>query len=236
MFYFTHALAEGSAAVSTPTWFASAFGKFRDFPWWGWLVVAALLMGGVTLWRKFRGTSQTVWTARMLSLGAICMALSCVLSMIRLFRMPSGGSVTPACMLPLMLFSYVYGAGPGMVLGFLYGVMDFVVGGGYFLSVPQFLLDYPLAYLMCGLAGLFRKRGSTRLGLSLGVILGSFGRYIASVLSGVLFWSDLTDGASAAIIYSLGYNGSYMLVECAICIVFASLLGERLIRELKKVA
>lgn len=236
MTLFTTALAEGSADVSTPSFLASMFGKFAEFPWWGWLIIALLLLGGVLLWRRARGGRRIVWTTRMLSLGAICMALSCVLSMIRLFRMPSGGSVTPACMLPLMLFSYVYGVGPGMVLGFIYGVMDFTVGGGYFLSLPQFLMDYPLAYMMCGLAGLWRRHNNARLGQILGVIAASLGRYVCAVLAGVIFWSDLTEGASAAIIYSLGYNGSYMLAECLICIVLAALLGERLLRELRKVA
>ena len=171
----------------------------------------------------------------MLSLGAICMALTCVLAMVKLFRMPSGGSVTPASMLPLMLVSYVYGVGPGMVLGALYGMMDFALGG-WFLSIPQLLMDYPVAFAMCGLAGLFRKHTNVKLGLCLGVIIGSMGRYIAAVTAGVLFWSDLTGGAGAAIVYSLTYNGSYMLAECLICIFLAATLGQRLVKELKKAA
>lgn len=236
MTLFTTALAEGSADVSTPSFLASMFGKFAEFPWWGWLIIALLLLGGVLLWRRARGGRRIVWTTRMLSLGAICMALSCVLSMIRLFRMPSGGSVTPGCMLPLMLFSYVYGVGPGMVLGFIYGVMDFAVGGGYFLSIPQFLMDYPVAYMMCGLAGLWHKHENTRRGLILGVIIASIGRYIAALAAGFLFWLDLTENAMATIIYNLTYNGGYMLAECLICIVLAVLLGERLVKELRKVA
>ena len=171
----------------------------------------------------------------MLSLGAICLALTCVLSMIKLFRMPNGGSVTPASMLPLMLFAYVYGVGPGLVLGAIYGMLDFALGG-WFLSVPQFLMDYPVAFAMCGLAGLFRKNSDVRLGLSLGVVVGSLGRYIAAVAAGVLFWSDLTEGLAPALIYSLGYNGTYMAVECVICVVISILMGERLVKELKKVA
>lgn len=236
MFLFTTVLAEETAETTHVSWLTQTFEKFAEFPLWGWLLLAALLAGGVILWRKAHGNRKIVWTTKMLSMGAICMALSCVLSMIRLFRMPSGGSITPACMLPLMLFSYVYGAGPGITLGFVYGVMDFCVGSGYFLSVPQFLIDYPVAYAMCGLAGLFRQPKNTRLGLTLGVIVSTFGRYLSAVLAGVIFWSDLTEGASAAIIYSLGYNGSYMLVECLICIVLAATLGQRLVHELRKAA
>ncbi|MGN0777774.1 MAG: energy-coupled thiamine transporter ThiT [Aristaeellaceae bacterium] len=242
MLFVTKALAEEAvekaveeAVEESTSWFTEAFGKFAEFPVWGWLLVAVLLVGGVLLWTRMRGSKKTVWTTKMLSLGAICLALTCVLSMIKLFRMPQGGSVTPASMLPLMLFAYVYGVGPGMLLGALYGMMDFALGG-WFLSVPQLLMDYPVAFAMCGLAGLFRKHEDVRLGLSLGVVVGSLGRYIAAVAAGILFWSDLTNGLAPALIYSLGYNGTYMAVECIICVVISVLLGQRLVRELKKVA
>ena len=64
-----------------------------------------------------------------MAVGVLCMALSSVLSLIKLWSMPMGGSVTPASMLPLLLFAYCYGVGPGMVLGALYGVMQFLLDG-----------------------------------------------------------------------------------------------------------
>ena len=60
--------------------------------------------------------------------------------MVKLFDMPQGGSVTAASMLPLMLFAYVYGMGPGMLVGAVYGVMQFIIEP-IFLSVPPMLLD-----------------------------------------------------------------------------------------------
>ena len=234
---FSIALAEDSGAVTeeTSSWITDVFGKFAEFPWWGWALVAVLLLGGLMFWKKRPSTRKTIWDAKMLSLGAICMALTCVLSMIKIFRMPNGGSVTPASMLPLMLFSYVYGMGPGLLLGAVYGMMDFALGG-WFLSVPQLLMDYPVAFAMCGLAGLFRRWQKEQAGLALGVVIASVGRYIAAVVAGILFWSDLTEGLAPALIYSLTYNGTYMAAECIICVVLALLLGQRLVRELKKVA
>ena len=229
----TRAVAEEEAvAEAQPSWFENAFGDFAEFPVGGWILVAVLLVGGLVVYRQFKSESKTVWSTKMLALGAVCMALSNVLSMIKLFDMPQGGSVTPASMLPLMLFAYVYGVGPGMTVGAVYGVMQFMIEP-YFLSVPQMLLDYPIAFAMVGLAGLFSKNENRALGLSLGVVLGSLGRFVAAVLSGVVFFAEYA-GDQNPWVYSIGYNGAYMLPECIICVVLALAVGLRLIQQLSK--
>ena len=229
----TRAVAEEEAvAVAQPSWFENAFGDFAEFPVGGWILVAVLLVGGLVVYRQFKSESKTVWSTRMLALGAVCMALSNVLSMIKLFDMPQGGSITPASMLPLMLFAYVYGVGPGMTVGAVYGVMQFMIEP-YFLSVPQMLLDYPIAFAMVGLAGLFSKNENRALGLSLGVVLGSLGRFVAAVLSGVVFFAEYA-GDQNPWVYSIGYNGAYMLPECIICVVLALAVGLRLTQQLSK--
>lgn len=229
----TRAVAEEEAvAEAQPSWFENAFGDFAEFPVGGWILVAVLLVGGLVVYRQFKSESKTVWSTRMLALGAVCMALSNVLSMIKLFDMPQGGSVTPASMLPLMLFAYVYGVGPGMTVGAVYGVMQFIIEP-YFLSVPQMLLDYPIAFAMVGLAGLFSKNENRALGLSLGVVLGSLGRFVAAVLSGVVFFAEYA-GDQNPWVYSIGYNGAYMLPECIICVVLALAVGLRLTQQLSK--
>ncbi len=229
----TRAVAEEEAvAEAQPSWFENAFGDFAEFPVGGWILVAVLLVGGLVVYRQFKSESKTVWSTRMLALGAVCMALSNVLSMIKLFDMPQGGSVTPASMLPLMLFAYVYGVGPGMTVGAVYGVMQFMIEP-YFLSVPQMLLDYPIAFAMVGLAGLFSKNENRALGLSLGVVLGSLGRFVAAVLSGVVFFAEYA-GDQNPWVYSIGYNGAYMLPECIICVVLALAVGLRLTQQLSK--
>ncbi len=229
----TRAVAEEEAvAEAQPSWFENAFGDFAEFPVGGWILVAVLLVGGLVVYRQFKSESKTVWSTKMLALGAVCMALSNVLSMIKLFDMPQGGSITPASMLPLMLFAYVYGVGPGMTVGAVYGVMQFIIEP-YFLSVPQMLLDYPIAFAMVGLAGLFSKNENRALGLSLGVVLGSLGRFVAAVLSGVVFFAEYA-GDQNPWVYSIGYNGAYMLPECIICVVLALAVGLRLTQQLSK--
>ena len=229
----TRAVAEEEAVAEVqPSWFENAFGDFAEFPVGGWILVAVLLVGGLVVYRQFKSESKTVWSTRMLALGAVCMALSNVLSMIKLFDMPQGGSITPASMLPLMLFAYVYGVGPGMTVGAVYGVMQFMIEP-YFLSVPQMLLDYPIAFAMVGLAGVFSTYKNRPVGLMAGVVLGSLGRFVAAVLSGVVFFAEYA-GDQNPWVYSIGYNGAYMLPECIICVVLALAVGLRLTQQLSK--
>lgn len=229
----TRAVAEEEAvAEAQPSWFENAFGDFAEFPVWAWIVVAVLLVGGLVAYRQIKSGKKTVWNTKMLALGAVCMALSNVLSMIKLFDMPQGGSVTPASMLPLMLFAYVYGVGPGMTVGAVYGVMQFMIEP-HFLSVPQMLLDYPIAFAMVGLAGVFSTYKNRPVGLMAGVVLGSLGRFVAAVLSGVVFFAEYA-GDQNPWVYSIGYNGAYMLPECIICVVLALAVGLRLTQQLSK--
>ena len=118
------ALAEEAEAENAP-W--SFLGEGVTF----WVTVAVLLVVGVAVYliTRKKGSKKSFWTAKTMAVGAMCMALSSVLSLIKLWSMPMGGSVTPASMLPLLLFAYCYGVGPGMVLGALYGVMQFLLDG-----------------------------------------------------------------------------------------------------------
>ena len=213
-------------------WFQTAFKDFGEFPAWAWIVVAVLLVGGVIAYRSLKGGHKTVWNTKMMAMGAVCIALSSVLSMIKIWKMPQGGSITAASMLPLMLFSYVYGMGPGCLVGALYGVLQFIIEP-YFLSLPQMLLDYPIAFGMMGLAGLFSKMDNENLGLTAGVVLASVGRFVAAVLSGVIFFAEYA-GDQNPWDYSIVYNGSYMLPECIICVILCLAVGLRLARQLKK--
>ena len=213
-------------------WFQTAFKDFGEFPAWAWIVVAVLLVGGVIAYRSLKGGHKTVWNTKMLAMGAVCIALSSVLSLSKIWKMPLGGSITAASMLPLMLFSYVYGMGPGCLVGALYGVLQFIIEP-YFLSLPQMLLDYPIAFGMMGLAGLFSKMDNENLGLTVGVVLASVGRFVAAVLSGVIFFAEYA-GDQNPWVYSIVYNGSYMLPECIICVILCLAVGLRLARQLKK--
>lgn len=224
------ALAE-DAETTAEAW--SFLGKDATF----WTMMAVLLAVGVVgyLLTRHKSSEKPFWTAKTMAVGAMCMALSSVLSLVKLWSMPMGGSITPASMLPLLLFAYCYGVGPGMVLGALYGVMQFLLDGMAWAAlgaIPN-LLDYPIAFAMLGLAGVFRGNHGRMIA---SFTLGCFGRFMASFLSGFIFYGEYAPEGMNPVWYSLTYNGSYMLVECVICIVIGLFVGERLAKELRRVA
>ena len=112
------------------------FSEFAEVSAATWGVIVALLLVGIIVFAVSKDKKR--WTARMLANGALCIALATVLSFVTLYKMPQGGTITLASMLPIFLFSYAYGVGPGMLVGAAYGFVQFLQGGLYFvhLRVP----------------------------------------------------------------------------------------------------
>lgn len=229
---FSAAIAEGEevaeeiieeAGEATPTWLQDAFSKFGKTPLEAWITFGALLALGAILFVIARSGKK--WNVKMLSFGALSIALSFVLSCIRLFRMPNGGSVTPASMLPLMLFSAAYGIAPGFLAGLVYGLLQALQGGIAFLGVGQFLLDYLLAFTVLGLAGLAKKLPE-KWGLFCAIIIAALMRVLCHTLAGILFW-DTAPWASFV------YNITYLGPDTLICIVLAFIIAKPVMRIMK---
>ena len=159
------------------------------------------------------------WSTRMLANAALVIALSFILSYIRLYKMPQGGSITLASMLPIFMFAYAYGVGPGMLVGMAYGVLQFIQDA-YFVHPVELLLDYPLAFAMLGLAGL-AGRFSDSWGIIPGIVIGTLGRFLCAFLSGVIFFGMYAPEGQSVLVYSAVYNGFYLIPEAIICIVLA---------------
>lgn len=228
LFFLPRALAEDAQEESC-VW--ELLGEGVTF--WVTMAVLALLGVAVYLLTRRNSNKKPFWTAKTMAVGAMCMALSSVLSLIKLMPMPMGGTITPASMLPLLVFAYCYGAGPGIVLGMLYGVMQFLLDGMAWLALGALpnLLDYPLAFGMLGLAGFFRKDEKQ---MCVGFTLGCFGRFVCSFLSGFVFYGQYAPEGMNPAWYSFLYNGAYMLPECIICVVLGLLIAPRLVRELRR--
>lgn len=162
--------------------------------------------------------------------AAICIAMSYGLSYIKLFSMPLGGSVTPASMLPLSLFAYLFGPWWGMLAGAVYGVLQ-LLQRPEIVHWAQLLLDFPVAFAAIGLAGTTRRMRfhdgfAARLGLPLGTLIGGFVRFVCHTLSGAIFFAEYA-GEQNAWLYSLIYNGAYLGVDLAICVAAAFFIPTR---------
>jgi thiamine transporter len=147
--------------------------------------------------------------------GALMVALSFGLSFIKVFHLPQGGSVTLGGMAPLLVFAFRHGVGPGVLAGTAYGLLDLVVNP-FVVHPAQLALDYPLAYGLLGLAGLFRKN------IVAGSFLGILGRFVCHFLSGVIFFAQYAEGN--VYVYSATYNGSYLLPEFVISVALIMVL------------
>lgn len=160
------------------------------------------------------------FSTKQLTFSAMAMALAMVLSMIKLFEMPMGGSVTVCSMVFITLVGYVYGAKAGIMTGFAYGLLQFVLDPVFY-SIPQLIVDYPLAFGALGLSGLLRNK---KWGLQTGYVLGLLGRLFFAWLSGVLFFAAYAQGSGMGpVMYSLAYNGSYIAMEGVITLILISL-------------
>ncbi|MBQ9942447.1 MAG: energy-coupled thiamine transporter ThiT [Christensenellaceae bacterium] len=164
--------------------------------------------------------SKSSWDIKQLVVGALCIGLSFILSYIRIFKMPNGGSITPASMLPIMLFAYIYGMPKGTIVGVAYGLLQ-MIQDPWIVSLPQVLLDYVLAFGALALAGLFKKS------MVPGVIVAALGRFLFAFLSGIIFFASYAPEGISPALYSLGYQASYILPEAAICMVIVLIPGIR---------
>ncbi|MEW6307802.1 MAG: energy-coupled thiamine transporter ThiT [Bacillota bacterium] len=152
----------------------------------------------------------------------VALALATVLSMVKVFELPQGGSVTAGSMIPIVVLAIEFGPRLGLLAGTLYGVIQFFVEP-FVVHPAQLLLDYPVAFGLLGLAGL-----SPRLP-EFGALLALAGRFGAHVLSGVIFFRELAPQGTSPLAYSLAYNSSYMVPEAIVTTVAAVFLF-RLVR------
>lgn len=171
---------------------------------------------------------------------ALTIALAAALGAIRVWRMPQGGTVSLG-MLPLFVLALRRGPVAGVVAGALYGVADFVLDPFPPVHWIQPLLDYPVAYAMCGLAGAFapiwRRIADTgavsravALAVVPGVLLGALTRYAVHVLSGVVYFGEYAPPGQPVVLYSLVYN-SYVLISATLAIAAAAVLMPALDRQ-----
>jgi len=157
------------------------------------------------------------FSTKIIAETVMFVALATVLSNIKIFSLPQGGSVTAASMVPILWLALRRGPKVGLFAATVYGVVQFALQP-YILHLAQVLLDYPLAFGLLGLAGFFQKRPF------IGVTVGITGRFLAHFLSGVIFFASYAPEGVHPVVYSAVYNGGYLLVELMISIYVIYLL------------
>uniref|UniRef100_UPI004057BC7D energy-coupled thiamine transporter ThiT n=1 Tax=Acetatifactor sp. TaxID=1872090 RepID=UPI004057BC7D len=175
-------------------------------------VILIALLGAAMLFVKKNTKKLTV---KQLAFCAVAIALGTVLSNIKLFDFPTGGSITLLSMLVICLPGYWFGLGAGIMTGIAYGVLQMLVDP-YILYPMQLIIDYLLAFGALGLSGLFTNaKGALVKGYSVAV----FGRFVFTVLSGWIFFGAYAWEGWNPFFYSLAYNAIYIFAEAALTIV-----------------
>lgn len=176
---------------------------------------------------------------RALTECAVLTALSLALSY---FKIPIGlsfggfGGSIDLVMIPLIVAACRWGLGWGLGAGLVFGTLKFFVGGGSAVNWQSMLLDYSVAYMFVGFAGLLKRKPRQ---LWLAALIGCFGRFVIHFISGITIYAQYMEDIfglpmTNVWVYSALYNGSYMLPNTVLAVVVCLILGRALEKQLKK--
>ncbi len=170
---------------------------------------------------------------------AVMIALATVLSYLTIFKAPYGGSVTAFSQVPIVIIGYRHGFKWGALTGVVYGILQMLLQGlgnfAYVSGIGSYLIliffDYILAFGVLGIAGAFFRgmfksnRQLQPVALGISAVVASALRLLCHFISGVTIWGEYADGWKSVWVYSLAYNGFYMLFEAIITVVGVVALG-----------
>ena len=182
------------------------------------VAIIALLIIFAAAIRHHSARRKAALTTKQLVFSAMAIALAMVCSMIKLYDLPMGGSVTLISMFFITLIGYWYGPYVGIMTAVAYGLVQFVMEP-IFYTIPQMLLDYPLAFGALGLSGFFHKK---KYGIQIGYLTGVLGRFVFATISGVVFFASYAPEGMHPLLYSIGYQASYLVPEALITVLVVS--------------
>lgn len=225
--------AVGAALLATLVcmgiYFAS--GDAADFNWIsnedvntvGLYVSAVILILAVVAATFFFGRKDRKgFDTKSIAYAAVCIAMSFALSYLRIVKMPQGGSITIASLLPLMIYAFMFGTKKGVFAGAIYGILQ-AFQDPYIIHPAQFLLDYPIAFSCIGLAGIFAKTEKLeklpQIQFALGAIVAGLCRFVMHFFSGMFAFGMWAPEGQPVWLYSLSYQAGYVLPDIAIAIV-----------------
>ena len=200
------------------------------------LLVGALLFAALYIGRK----DKSGFTNKSIAYGAICISMSFALSFIRILKMPQGGSITIASLLPIMIYAYIFGIKKGTVAGLIYGILE-AFQSPTILHPAQFLLDYPMAFACMGLTALFVELNvwskRPKLQFMMGGVVAFSARFLMHFLSGIFAFGTFAPEGTPVAVYSLGYQTVYLIPDMLICLVVGFFLfsSKSFVRSVKQV-
>ena len=206
-----------------------------------WLYIFAIILTVLIVFLGFTFSKNIKHNMDSASIAyaAICISLSFALSYLRIVAMPQGGSITVASLLPLMLYSFMFGTRKGVFAGMIYGVLQ-AIQDTYILHPAQFLLDYPIAFAAIGLAGMFANTASLnkypQIQFALGAIIAGIGRFIAHFISGIFAFSAFA-GDQNPVLYSLLYQLVYVFPDIMLVIIVGAIIlsSKSFVAQIRKI-
>ena len=188
----------------------------------GYVVLIAALLIALVLIGVFRGKkkdAKSKFSVKTVTFAGVSIALAFVLSFVKLYHLPWGGSVTLLSMFFVVFVGYLYGPGVGFAAAFVYSILQFIQGGGgsYMLSPLQVMCDYFLAFTALGVSGFFKGKKN---GLIIGYIIAVICRGAFHALGGYLFWMDyMPEDFFAPAVYPILYNYAYLIPEMILTVI-----------------
>ena len=185
-----------------------------------------------------QSNTQTSKT-RMLTEAGLCIAMSIALSYIKIPIGLSfggfGGSID-LVMVPLVFFALKWGAKWGMTAGLVFGTLKYFLASGFAVSWVSIIFDYSVAYAAVGLAGLLSlKNAAPGPGRSAAAaLIGCLARFVIHFISGATVYAQwmpdefMNLKMGSPVVYSLLYNGTYMLPNTILCMAVIALIAKPL--------
>ena len=161
---------------------------------------------------KVKVVINTHFWLRRLCEGAMLIALAQILSFIPLYKFPWGGSIDLA-MLPILLFCVRWGFGPAMIASTAHAILQTMFEGGIAIGWESIIGDFLVAYMVLGLAGLFKGK------FPLGATVACAARFLVHYVVGATIWASYMPEEFFGMtmttpwLYSALYNGAYMLPD-----------------------
>jgi thiamine transporter len=183
-----------------------------------WNLTQIMLAEGKKQLNQVQANRKRIFSTKILAEIIVLVAMAGALSFVShsFFSLPQGGSINVG-MVPIFWLAFRRGPKIGIFAGAVFGVVDLVFEP-FVVHPIQFILDYPLAFAVLGLAGFFKKLPVV------GVVVGVAARFVCHFVSGVVYFPNYAPEGMSPIVYSAVYNGTYLIPSMIICAVIIGIM------------